>query len=284
MEYPYTNIIRNVPRLPNSSANYWGGQSFWTHPYWPQPAHSHRQHSPTRAQLKGSSCSTTILSSTQGMSFWAQLEECHMLNRYPELNSRDTFWATTQGTPTSWPLRYQRSLVDHTHHGKRNTHILQHHRQAQTMRRQAPIVLSGAQRLMCSLFASVTWRDVPCRQATRVPVLLCWLTSTWRITLYRQAPHQYSCSTSSGLASGVVFYSLTHIITPPIQSLCLGSIEAPTIQYHLQDYYTQYFTFSIISLDSLVTPSLDYFYTLYHWYKPNITDKSEHYCTTQFNL
>jgi len=27
------------------------------------------------------------------MSFQAQFEECHMLNPYPELNSRDTFWA-----------------------------------------------------------------------------------------------------------------------------------------------------------------------------------------------
>jgi len=37
-----TNIVRNVPRLPNSSAIYWGGHSIWTHPYWPQPAHSHQ--------------------------------------------------------------------------------------------------------------------------------------------------------------------------------------------------------------------------------------------------
>ncbi|QCD78837.1 hypothetical protein DEO72_LG1g2473 [Vigna unguiculata] len=55
--------------------------------------HSHRQHSPTRAQLKGSSCSSAILSSTRGMPFRAQLEECHVLNPYSELNSRDTFRA-----------------------------------------------------------------------------------------------------------------------------------------------------------------------------------------------
>jgi len=41
VEFPNTNIVRNVPRLPNSSANYWGGQSIWTQPYWPQPTHSH---------------------------------------------------------------------------------------------------------------------------------------------------------------------------------------------------------------------------------------------------
>ena len=134
-----TNIVRNVPRLPNSSANYWGGQSIWTHPYWPQPAHSHRQYSPTRAttqeflvflrqpepQLKR--CDSV-----------PQLKEYHMLNPYPEHNSRnttcltpipshnskDTFRDTTQGTPASRPLRYPRSLVDHAHHSKYNTNLL----------------------------------------------------------------------------------------------------------------------------------------------------------------
>jgi len=28
----------------------------------------------------------------------------YVLNPYPEVKSRDTFWATTQGTPASWPL------------------------------------------------------------------------------------------------------------------------------------------------------------------------------------
>jgi len=27
VEFPYTNIVRIVPRLPNSSTNNWGGQS-----------------------------------------------------------------------------------------------------------------------------------------------------------------------------------------------------------------------------------------------------------------
>ena len=53
VEFPYTNIVCIVPRLPNSSTNNWGGQSIWTHPYWPQPALSHRQHSPTRATTQG---------------------------------------------------------------------------------------------------------------------------------------------------------------------------------------------------------------------------------------
>ncbi|QCE04510.1 hypothetical protein DEO72_LG8g2546 [Vigna unguiculata] len=42
---------------------------------------------------QGFSCSSTILSSTRGMPFRAQLKECHVLNPYPELNSRDTFRA-----------------------------------------------------------------------------------------------------------------------------------------------------------------------------------------------
>ncbi|QCE03592.1 hypothetical protein DEO72_LG8g1617 [Vigna unguiculata] len=94
-------------------------------------------HSPTRAQLKGSLCPSAIPSSTRGMSFRAQLEECHVLNPYPELNSRDTFRATTQGTTTNQPLKHHYSIVDHAHQGKRITHLLQHHRLAQPMRHQA---------------------------------------------------------------------------------------------------------------------------------------------------
>jgi len=36
-----------------------------------------------------------------------------MLNPYPEPQLKDTFRATTDGTPASPPLRYLRSLVDH---------------------------------------------------------------------------------------------------------------------------------------------------------------------------
>ncbi|QCD82643.1 hypothetical protein DEO72_LG2g2984 [Vigna unguiculata] len=105
VEFPITNVVHNVTRLPNSSANNSEGQSIWTHPYWPQPAHSHWQHLPTRAQLKGSSCSFAIPSSTRGMPFRAQLEECTCLTPIPsstqgicsELNSRN---------PTILPLRH----------------------------------------------------------------------------------------------------------------------------------------------------------------------------------
>ena len=114
MEFPNTNIVHNVPRLPNSSVNHWGGQSIRTHPNWPQPAHSLRQHSPTRAitqrflvfirypepQLKGSHSGPQPI-------------ESHVLNPYPEPQLKDTFRATTHGTLASSPSRYLRSLIDH---------------------------------------------------------------------------------------------------------------------------------------------------------------------------
>jgi len=114
VEFPNTNIVRNVPRLLNSSAIYWGGQSFWIHLYWPQHAHSHWQHSPPQAQLKGSSCSSAIPSSTRGMPFRAQLEECHMLNPYLELNSRDMFRAQLKEHQQSHLWSFTKSLVDHS--------------------------------------------------------------------------------------------------------------------------------------------------------------------------
>jgi len=45
--------------------------------------------------------------------------------------------SSTQGTPASQPLRYPRSLVDHAHHSKHNTNLLQQNRLAGDMYRQA---------------------------------------------------------------------------------------------------------------------------------------------------
>jgi len=44
-----------------------------------------------------------------------QLKECHVLNLYPEPQFKDTFRATTQGTPASRSSRYHRSLVHNAH-------------------------------------------------------------------------------------------------------------------------------------------------------------------------
>jgi len=114
VEFPNANRVRNVPRLTNLSAKYWGGQSIWTHLYWPQPTHSHRQPSPTRATTQEFLVFIrNPESQLKGCHSGPQPIECHMLNPYPEPQLKDTFWATTQGTPTSPPLRYLRSLVDH---------------------------------------------------------------------------------------------------------------------------------------------------------------------------
>jgi len=50
----------------------------------------------------------------KGSHFGPQPIECHVFNPYPEPQLKDTFRATIQGTPASSPLRYPRSLVDHT--------------------------------------------------------------------------------------------------------------------------------------------------------------------------
>ncbi|QCD87326.1 hypothetical protein DEO72_LG3g1860 [Vigna unguiculata] len=81
---PNTNMVRNVPRLPNSLATTEEPvykRQIWTHPYWPQPAHSHQKNSPTRAQLKGSSVH---------LPSQAQLDRCHS-----ELNLRDATCLTS---------------------------------------------------------------------------------------------------------------------------------------------------------------------------------------------
>jgi len=131
VEFPNANIVCNVPRLPKSSANYWGEQSIWTHPYWPQPAHSHLQHSSTRATTQGFLVFIRHPEPQLKRCYSEpQLKEYHVLNPYPEPQLKDTFRAKTQGTPTSRPLRYPRSLVDHAHHSKHNTNLLQQNRLA----------------------------------------------------------------------------------------------------------------------------------------------------------
>jgi len=136
VEFPNTNIVRNVQdyqtrQLTTEEGNLFGpiriGHNQHTHTgSTGQPELNSRVpyvHPPSRAQLEG--CHSE-----------PQLKECHMLNPYPELNSRDTFQATTQGTPASRPLRYPRSLVDHAHHSKQDTNLLQQNRLALLMRRQ----------------------------------------------------------------------------------------------------------------------------------------------------
>ena len=49
----------------------------------------------------------------KGSHYGPQPIECHVLNPYPRPQPKDTFWATTLGTPASPLLRYLRSLIDH---------------------------------------------------------------------------------------------------------------------------------------------------------------------------
>jgi len=70
-------------------------------------------------QLKSFSCSSAILSHSSRdaiPSYNSRNTTC--LTPIPSHNSKDMFRATTQGTPTSWPLRYPRSLVDHAHQSR----------------------------------------------------------------------------------------------------------------------------------------------------------------------
>ncbi|QCE10971.1 hypothetical protein DEO72_LG10g2204 [Vigna unguiculata] len=96
-----------------------------------------------------------------------------MLNPYPELNSRDTFRATTQGTPASQPLRCHRSLVEHAHKAI-NPMLLQQEslgagHLAPGASTSRPLgegcVLLGANALLMPMPAVIAWRDTPHRQA-----------------------------------------------------------------------------------------------------------------------
>jgi len=70
-------------------------------------------------QLKSSSCSSAILShNSRGVISNHNSRNTTCLTPIPSHNSRDMFWATTQGTLASRPLRYPRSLVDHAHPSK----------------------------------------------------------------------------------------------------------------------------------------------------------------------
>ena len=114
---PNTDIVRNVPRLPNSLAKYWGGQSIWTHPYEPQLAHSHQQHSPTQATTQDF---LVFIRHPEPQLKWRhskpQVKEFHVFNSYPKQQLKGYVPRhNSRNTPTSPPLRYHQSLVDHTH-------------------------------------------------------------------------------------------------------------------------------------------------------------------------
>jgi len=119
MEFPIRNIVRNVPRIPNSSIRYRGGQSFWTHLYEPQLTHSHRQPS-------------SIQATTQGFLVFIRhpeprLKKCHLFTLYLSHNSSDIVLSqNSRNIPASLSLRYHPSLVDHAH-PKQTSMLLLHY-------------------------------------------------------------------------------------------------------------------------------------------------------------
>ena len=61
------------------------------------------------------------------------------------------------------------------------------------------------------LLVSDRLAETSCCQAPRVEISSCDTTIAWRHYGSRQAPHQYSRNTGSGLVSGTIFHPLTHI-------------------------------------------------------------------------
>ena len=155
------------------------------------------------------------------MPFRATLEECDVLNPYPELNPRGTFRATTQGTPASWPLRYPRSAVNHVHQSKHNTNLLQQNRLALPTRRQAlPAskppgggrIPSGAKRLLPYYLYNyhLVEHPSPLGASHHIELLEQWLSLD---RLNSAARRHTSTSNSSGFSALHSHAPLSHVIS-----------------------------------------------------------------------
>jgi len=112
---PNMNNIHNVLRLPNSSAQYWGGQSNWTI----RTRHNVHTHTGNtrhpKPQLKSSSCSAIPSHNSGDVISSHNLRNATWLTPIPSHNSRDTFQAITQGRPANRFLRYHHNIVEHAH-------------------------------------------------------------------------------------------------------------------------------------------------------------------------
>jgi len=93
-----------------------------------------------------------------------------VLNPYPELNSRDTFRAITQGTPASRPLWCHRSLVEHVHKAS-NPMLLQQESpgaghlalSAATSRPSSGARIPPGKPPLMPMPAVIAWQDTPYR-------------------------------------------------------------------------------------------------------------------------
>ena len=98
-------VPRNVPGLPNSSATTEEGN-----PSGPiRTGHNQHTHTGTLANPSHNSKFLVFIRypepQLKGSHSGLQPKECHMINPYPEPQLKDTFQATTHGTPTSPPSR-----------------------------------------------------------------------------------------------------------------------------------------------------------------------------------
>jgi len=115
VEFPNTNIVRNVPGLPNSSTTTEEGN-----PSGPiRTGHNQHTHTGTLANPSYNSRFLVFIRypepQLKGSHSGPQPIECHVLNPYLEPQLKDTFRATTHGIPASPPLRYVRSLIVQHH-------------------------------------------------------------------------------------------------------------------------------------------------------------------------
>ena len=189
MEFPYTNITRNVPRLPNSSAFLLRRGIFL------DPSVLATISTLTPATLANPS-------STQGFLMFIRHPElnsrdaissstrgkCHVLNPYLELNSRNTSKPTFEAS-----LKHCRSRNQ-----SKQPQLLPGFAWRNTLGAKCirpPDRLAGAyhQALSASAypdFDSFAWRDDPCRQAPRTPSPLYSDAIAWRSIACHQATYQ----------------------------------------------------------------------------------------------
>ena len=171
-----------------------------THLYTPQrDTHTGNTHQP-KPQLKSSSCSSAIPSHNSRFVIPSHNSRNAMcLTLILSHNSRDTFRATIQGTPESWPSRLSpkpcrprtskaskapllHSIAWRSTRVASRTMLSDRLAGTRAARRQVPLV---------PLSSGVAWRDDPPRQAPHSLVAPAILALAWRSKLYRQALYQY---------------------------------------------------------------------------------------------
>jgi len=163
-----------------------------------------------------------------------------VLNPYPSHNSRDTFWATTQGTPASWPSRYHQSLVDHTHQKQANHFCLNSiawrcsrvTRRASLLDRLAGDTCRHAPSAITHpASTSIAWRNYIHRKAPHEQVTL-W-NHHYRLAVRILPPGTISAFAQYefGFRFSHLFHPLLHLVTQLANLSSLGTLRVPIILY-----------------------------------------------------